>query len=46
MIISVGLRLSIQLMLNDLNIHSFLMMLIEGTQLLVAFILINFIFKT
>ena len=46
MLITISLVLSIQLMLSDLNLNSFLMMLIEGILFLIALVLINLIFKT
>ena len=46
MLIAVSLVFTIQFLLSDIKIHSFLQMLLEGSLFLVAFILINLIFKT
>ncbi len=46
MIIAVSLVLGIQLILSDINLHDYLMLMLEGTVFLLSFILINLLFKT
>ena len=46
MCITIALVLSIQLVVNDLNLHDFFMMIIKGTLFLISFILVNLTLKT